>query len=331
MAQLVEVLKTTRQRTLHFAKTISPWWKKKFAKIRFCFSSKSEMIIILKVAFPFADSSFFERRFWPWRSKPLARMRTRSNFHSISIWGKTQTSSSFEGVDFASKQRIDISCFCWQTFPLVCTHHLPMKVPVVISLCLVLFKTAKQFRNAMLESVAVPRPLQLLSLRLKHATSCTDATPGKKRKNSTNNWTATKKVEFLVQVQLQTHYLTTTHKGFAKKREFLWGLCPLKCQKRDSVPLCFVGTSPCLFLFVDGNWNLFVFFGPFLAVPARNMGQRKKKFQLPSTKRKKRQSTDKKSGTESRLTFHRAKSLWQTHPEELLVQKIWFCEAKNLF
>ena len=99
-----------------------------------------------------------------------------SNFHSISI------ESSFGGVDFASKQKIDISCFCWQFFPLVFTHHLPMKVPVVICLCVVVFQTAKQLRHVMLGSVAVPRSLQLLSLRLKHATSRTDTTRKKKAK-----------------------------------------------------------------------------------------------------------------------------------------------------
>ena len=57
--------------------------------------------------------------------------------------------------DFASTQRIDASCWCWQSFPLVFTHRLAMKVPVVISLCLVVFKTAKQLRIGMLESVAV--------------------------------------------------------------------------------------------------------------------------------------------------------------------------------
>ena len=57
--------------------------------------------------------------------------------------------------DFASTQRIDASCLCWQSFPLVFTHRLAMKVPVVISLCLVVFKPAKQLRIAMLESVAI--------------------------------------------------------------------------------------------------------------------------------------------------------------------------------
>ena len=55
--------------------------------------------------------------------------------------------------DFASTQRIDASCLCWQSFPLVFTHRLAMKVLVVISLCLVVFKTAKQLRIE--ESVAV--------------------------------------------------------------------------------------------------------------------------------------------------------------------------------
>ena len=147
-----------------------------------------------------------------------------SNFHSISI------ESSFGGVDFASKQKIDISCFCWQFFPLVFTHHLPMKVPVVICLCVVVFQTAKQLRHVMLGSVAVPRSLQLLSLRLKHATSRTDTTPEKKGKTvPTMELQQQKKVEFLVQVQLQTHYFST-HKGFAKKVRVLMRTLPAKVK-----------------------------------------------------------------------------------------------------
>ena len=84
--------------------------------------------------------------------------------------------------DFASTQRIDASSLCWQSFPLVFTQQLPRMFLLVISLCLVVFKTSKKLRNAMLESVAVARPLQLLSLRLKHATCRTDTTPGKNAK-----------------------------------------------------------------------------------------------------------------------------------------------------
>ena len=127
------------------------------------------------------------------RSKPLARLKTRISSHPTST-----TYLLRRGVDFASTQRIDISCFCWQSFPLVFTHHLPMKVPVVISLlCLVVFQIAKQLRHVMLESVAISRPVQLLSLRLKHATCLTDTTPGKNAKTVRTIELQQKKLNFL--------------------------------------------------------------------------------------------------------------------------------------
>ena len=193
----------------------------------------------MKVAF--ASARFFRlwTSFrWSWRSKPLARLKTRISSPTSTAYLLRQNTSSFGGVDFASKQKIDISCFCWQFFPLVFTHHLPMKVPVVICLCVVVFQTAKQLRHVMLGSVAVPRSLQLLSLRLKHATSRTDTTPEKKRQNSTNNGAAAtkNKVEFLVQVQLQTHCFST-HKGFAKKVRVLMWTLPAKVKSGNEFRL----------------------------------------------------------------------------------------------
>ena len=138
-----------------------------------------------------------------------------SNFHSISI------ESSFGGVDFASKQKIDISCFCWEFFPLVFTHHLPMKVPVVICLCVVVFQTAKQLRHVMLGSVAVPRSLQLLSLRLKHATSRTHATPEKKGKTVPMELQQQKtKLNFLCKFSFK-HTVFQRTRVLQKKFEFL--------------------------------------------------------------------------------------------------------------
>ena len=104
-----------------------------------------------------------------------------------------------------------------------------MKVPVVICLCVVVFQTAKQLRHVMLGSVAVPRSLQLLSLRLKHATSRTDTTPEKKGKTVPTMQLQQHKVEFLVQVQLQTHCFST-HKGFAKKVRVLMRTLPAKVK-----------------------------------------------------------------------------------------------------
>ena len=119
--------------------------------------------------------------------------------------------------------------------------------------CWFRFHTDRQTAAPCNESVAVSRPVQLLSLRLKHATCRTDTTPGKKRKNSTNNWAATKKVEFLVQVQLQTHYLTTTHEGFAKKARVLMGTLPAKESK--------AGKSSALFC---PHFALFVLSAPLI-------------------------------------------------------------------
>ena len=49
-----------------------------------------------------------------------------------------------------------------------------------------------------------------------------------------------KKVEFLVQAQLQTHYLTiTTHEGFAKKARVLMGTLPAKESKAGKISALF--------------------------------------------------------------------------------------------
>ena len=150
-------------------KTISFWGKNKMRnnfhikeKLDFVFREKTERWW-LKVAFAFARFLLLWTSFrWSWRSKPLARLKTRIS---------SPTSTAYllrRGVDFASTQRIDISCFCWQSFPLVFTHRLAMKVPVVISLCLVVFKTAKQLRIQCWRVLPL-RPVQLLSLRLTRA------------------------------------------------------------------------------------------------------------------------------------------------------------------
>ena len=131
-------------------KTISFWGKKKVRnnfhnkeKLDFVFQEKKKRWW-LKVAF--ASVRFFRlwTSFrWSWRSKPLARLKTRISSPTSTAYLLRQNTSSFGGVDFASKQKIDISCFCWQFFPFVFTHRLPMKVPVVISiLCFVVFQTA---------------------------------------------------------------------------------------------------------------------------------------------------------------------------------------------
>ena len=193
----------------------------------------------MKVAF--ASARFFRlwTSFrWSWRSKPLARLKTRISSPTSTAYLLRQNTSSFGGVDFASKQKIDISCFCWQFFPLVFTHHLPMKVPVVICLCVVVFQTAKQLRHVMLGSVAVPRSLQLLSLRLKHATSRTDTTPEKKGKTvPTMELQQQKtKLNFLCKFSFK-HTVFQRTRVLQKKFEFLWGLCPLKSKVEKSSAL----------------------------------------------------------------------------------------------
>ena len=176
-------------------KTISFWGKNKVRnnfhikeKLDFVLRKKTERWW-LKVAFAFARFLLLWTSFrWSWRSKPLARLKTRISSHP--------TSTAYllrRGVDFASTQRIDISCFCWQSFPLVFTHHLLMKVPVVILYLFVLLFSDRQTAAPCNESVAVSRPVQLLSLRLKHATCRTDTTPGKKTQKQYEELSCNKK------------------------------------------------------------------------------------------------------------------------------------------
>jgi len=63
----------------------------------------------------------------------------------------------------------------------------------------------------------------------------------------------------------------------------------------------------CFFLWTA--MNLFVFFGPFPRRTGSETWAKEKKSSMPSTKRKKELSSDKKSGTQSRLTLFWAKSL----------------------
>ena len=173
----------------------------------------------MKVAFASARFFRFWTSFrWSWRSKPLARLKTRISSPTSTAYLLRQNTSSFGGVDFASKQKIDISCFCWEFFPLVFTHHLPMKVPVVICLCVVVFQTAKQLRHVMLSSVAVPRSLQLLSLRCKHATSRTN-TAGKKKAKQYQQWSCSsnKKQSWISCASSASNTLFFNAQGFCKK------------------------------------------------------------------------------------------------------------------
>ena len=179
---------------------------------------------------PLPDSASFEHPFAD-RDDQILSQDWRREFLPTTAYPLRQTqTSSFGGVDFASTQKIDISCFCWQFFPFVFTHHLPMKVPVVICLCVVVFQTAKQLRHVMLGSVAVPRSLQLLSLRLKHATSRTDTTPEKKGKTvPTMELQQQKtKLNFLCKFSFKNTVFQRT--SFAKKVRVLMRTLPAKVK-----------------------------------------------------------------------------------------------------
>ena len=131
---------------------------------------------------------------------------------TISFWGKTRcvTTSTSKKIRFClwRKKLRDID---WK-LPLPLPHSFSFELPFadrddqtscqtedanffsnfhsrsIEARCWFRFHTDRQTAAPCNESVAVSRPVQLLSLRLKHATCRTDTTPGKKRKNSTNNW-----------------------------------------------------------------------------------------------------------------------------------------------
>ena len=56
-----------------------------------------------------------------------------------------------------------------------------------------------------------------------------------------------KKLNFLCKFNFKHIIWQQRIRFFQKKLEFLWGLCPLKSQKRERVPPCFVHTLLCLF------------------------------------------------------------------------------------
>ena len=132
---------------------------------------------------------------------------------TISFWGKNKVRNNFhikEKLDFVFAEKnweiLIESCLCLCHIPSP-LNFLSLIVTIKTSCqtedanffsnfhsrsiearCWFRFHTDRQTAAPCNESVAVSRPVQLLSLRLKHATCRTDTTPGKKRKNSTNNW-----------------------------------------------------------------------------------------------------------------------------------------------
>ena len=105
-----------------------------------------------------------------------------------------------------------------------------MKVPVVICLCVVVFQTAKQLRHVMLGSVAVPRSLQLLSLRLKHATSRTDTTPEKKGKTVPTMELQQQKTKLNFLCKFSFKHTVFQRTSFAKKVRVLMRTLPAKVK-----------------------------------------------------------------------------------------------------